>query len=1051
MFARVSLVLLFAGASLASPAMAQQLSYPRHALLAFYPAGAQAGTTVELKITEQNDLEYADALRFSHPGITAKPVLTEVDQFYPEPRPVPNQFQVTVAANVPPGVYEVRATGKYGVSNARRFVVSDLPETQETEPNNEQEKATVAAVPGVMNGLFGADYDYFQFTASKGQRLVLVCTAARIDSRGDPVIAVFDASGKELFRSQDGVGLDPIIDFTAPAAGDYFVLVHELTFASGGGANTSPYRLTIADRPWVDYVDPPIVSRSNPTKVTVYGSNLGGTKTDIMLRGRNLEKVETTITAPSDPKQWKLTPDVAAAPVEAALDYFVYRHGASGGQANPIRLAVSDSELQAEQEPNHDPAKPQELSLPANVIGYFEGSDRDGYSFEAKRLDSFWIEVESQRLGQPTDAAFVVQRLTQNAEGEWIAADVSTFDDQTTPATGVRLPLETNDPATLFVAPTDSRYRILVWDQFGSEGGARYPYRLVFRKPEPGFRAIAIPDMVQEQNQSRTYNVTTRTPTVRRGGGLEVMLAVWRTDGFVGPIEFQASGLPAGVTAEPVLLGPGETLGALLIQASPTAAGWDGEIQLTASAEIDGRKETRSVPALEVLYPAFRNDPPLSRLADSLYIGVEEEITHPALLEARQTEFRMARGGKIEAPFQLKKLDDKFTMNVPVTVLNLPSRVTRTDGSAAASGAEGKVVIDIPDTVLPGSYTLMLRGEVDYGFSRNAEVAEQLKADLERITAVAKEAADAYRAATADRTKADQSLVASRQKVGTAVAQANIKKQAQQTAEQQAKDAQTKADQAQATFAEAAKTVAAAMTEAQAAADDVKAALEQKLAQAKQAEIQAKAVAEAAQKDAEAKAKTAKEAADLAAAAVKEQTTSEEELAAAEKARVDAGDKEKKMQEESLQADRKKTEVNTASQAAVRGAASRNVKTPIYGPLLHLVVENYPGTVSLASDKLKIKAGEKATLQVTVKREFDWKEEVAFTFTPGAGISGWQFNNGKIPASKNEIELEFTIPASQAPGEYEGELLARTRFNNRSLDEKIPVHFTIEAAPESKP
>ena len=57
-----------------------------------------------------------------------------------------------VAADVPPGVYEVRAAGALGVSNARRFAVGTRAEFNEQEPNDDKAHATPLAFGQVMSG-----------------------------------------------------------------------------------------------------------------------------------------------------------------------------------------------------------------------------------------------------------------------------------------------------------------------------------------------------------------------------------------------------------------------------------------------------------------------------------------------------------------------------------------------------------------------------------------------------------------------------------------------------------------------------------------------------------------------------------------------------------------------------------------------------------------------------------------------------------------------------------------------------------------------------------
>ena len=62
------------------------------------------------------------------------------DQAGPAQPPV-TKFKVTIGADVPLGIHDVRLVNKWGVSNARAFVVGDLPEVLEKEPNNDVEQA----------------------------------------------------------------------------------------------------------------------------------------------------------------------------------------------------------------------------------------------------------------------------------------------------------------------------------------------------------------------------------------------------------------------------------------------------------------------------------------------------------------------------------------------------------------------------------------------------------------------------------------------------------------------------------------------------------------------------------------------------------------------------------------------------------------------------------------------------------------------------------------------------------------------------------------------
>ena len=181
---------------------------PTPQLISIYPAGAQTGKTVDLKIVEQSELEFADGLIFSHPGITAGPKMQPSNRFFPKPVAVRNVFEVSVGKNVPAGVYEVRAQCEYGISNPRRFVVSAHQEFLENEPNDNIEKANPLKAGSTVNGTFEAGYDFYRLEIKKGQSLVFHCVSELIDSRGDPVMALLDSNQKIVAKNQDTSILD---------------------------------------------------------------------------------------------------------------------------------------------------------------------------------------------------------------------------------------------------------------------------------------------------------------------------------------------------------------------------------------------------------------------------------------------------------------------------------------------------------------------------------------------------------------------------------------------------------------------------------------------------------------------------------------------------------------------------------------------------------------------------------------------------------------------------------------------------------------------------
>ena len=94
----------------------------------------------------------------------------------------------------------------------------------EQEPND-LSKPQVLTLPVSVTGQIDQprDVDAYQFTAKKGQRLRFEIIARDAGSPLDPVLRLYDSTGKVLREADDDgkQSADPDIEFTAPADGDY--------------------------------------------------------------------------------------------------------------------------------------------------------------------------------------------------------------------------------------------------------------------------------------------------------------------------------------------------------------------------------------------------------------------------------------------------------------------------------------------------------------------------------------------------------------------------------------------------------------------------------------------------------------------------------------------------------------------------------------------------------------------------------------------------------------------------------------------------------------
>jgi hypothetical protein len=167
--------------------VAAQAGLPVARLFSVNPAGGKQGSSVEVTIAGA-DLEGVTKLHFSAPGITAAQKTVPPGLGETGLQGVPGQFTITIAPEAKPGICEVRAVGKYGVSNPRSFVVGTQAEIVEVEPNNTLDKATEVALGTLVNGQSNAaaDQDFFKINAKAGQRIIADCWAYRIDSRMTP-------------------------------------------------------------------------------------------------------------------------------------------------------------------------------------------------------------------------------------------------------------------------------------------------------------------------------------------------------------------------------------------------------------------------------------------------------------------------------------------------------------------------------------------------------------------------------------------------------------------------------------------------------------------------------------------------------------------------------------------------------------------------------------------------------------------------------------------------------------------------------------------------
>lgn len=736
---------------------------PAVTVAALQPPGAKAGTTVDISITSVIDGEGIDRLIFSHPGIKAAAKTAPSPVFDGKTDVVPNQFVVTIAADVPPGIYDVRAVGTFGISNPKAFAVDQWKELVEAPNNQTAETASALEIGGVVSGVAAANAeDWFKFAAKKDQRVLIDVTAQRIDSRIDATLVVYDSAKRELARSRDVNRRDPLVDLTIPADGDYYVKVHDFTY---GGGTDYFYRLAAHTGPYIDFVMPPAVEVGKKNKLTVYGRNLpGGVKAEgVTVFGRPLDKMVVEVDVPAgEPTDRRAAPSLVRS-AESLIDAREFRLDGPAGRSNGVALGYAYEPIVIETEPNDTAEQSQKVTIPCEFVGQFSPrGDTDSLVFDAKKGDAVAMDVISQRQGFSADPFVVVQQMTKNAEGKTDWKDLKELDDETKSIGSVAFDSSTNDPFYLFTAPEDGTYRVVARDLYGDgRGDPRLIYRLALRKPRPDFRLAALPLAAGVDRNVNGQSYKAGGTFLRAGdvGALTVM--VLRQDGFADAVRVKVEGLPQGATASEAVIGPGMDSAILTITVAESAAAWSGPIRIVGRATVAGKEVSHPARAASILAPGNQRKPADSRLTQELYVSLGGAEKMPCTIEFGEGKaVETAQGAKVEIPIKVTRRGD-FKDPLTLNAVGLPLNSKAATVTIAANAATGKLTFEAANNTPVGEFNLVLATVIKTNYIRDksgADAAMKTKQELEKLAAdlnTASEAAKKAAAAAPKEKKAD--------------------------------------------------------------------------------------------------------------------------------------------------------------------------------------------------------------------------------------------------------------------------------------------------------
>jgi hypothetical protein len=415
------------------------------------PVAVQRGTTAEVSVDCRTSSLYgAYKVLVEGTGVTAEVVpgkdAKPADPKGPPPVVASIKLKVTVAPDAATGVREFRIASSLGISSLGQLVVVDSPVVVEQPGINTAAKAQPFTVPCVVCGRteVAENVDYYKFAAKAGQALTFEVYCARIQDKihdlqkhADPLVAVYDADGREVAASDDGYFSDPVLGFKVPKDGEYRLAVRDATYA---GDARWVYAVVVTDKPYA--------RQSFPLGVTLGHDAV-------------LEPVTTDGTKP----KWHLGKLHEPGPRAVAV------RTPDGGTSNPLPVVVSNLPTVVETEPNETPKEATRVTLPCGVNGRIGVKrDLDHFVFAATKGKAVRLEVFARRFGTV------------------LRSDLDSMIDVMTPdgkVIGSNDDLNGKDAGLTFTPPADGDYVVRVRD-LNNKGGDGFVYFLEvdFARPD---------------------------------------------------------------------------------------------------------------------------------------------------------------------------------------------------------------------------------------------------------------------------------------------------------------------------------------------------------------------------------------------------------------------------------------------------------------------------------------------------------------------------------------------------------------------------------------
>ena len=403
------------------------------------------------------------------------------------------KLTITVPADAQAGVYWLRLYNKEGASSPRPFLVSELPDTIEKEPNNSAKDAPLLEKSGLLvHGRLEkkGDVDSYAVELEADEILVADLLASRtLASPMDGTLQITSAAGFVLAENDDDQEMDPRLIFRAPRKARYIVRIFSFPSKPNSsiqfsGTAAHIYRLALTTGPFIDRAYPLAAALAGPAEIRLEGWNIPAAKKIVKLQAA----------AARGPQLLRIPGSINAVPVER--DDF---------------LSITEEDSQAS-------GKLPVFKETMVISGMINSpGERDSYVFTSPDGKIVEVSVLARSLGSLLDP---VIKILDDA-----SKTVSEKDDS---EGGL-------DCSTRFTPAANKPYRIELGDRF-SHGGPRFFYMLRIGLPARDF----------------SLKLESASFVLEKGKKLELPVTVERHGGYDGKIVITAADLPKGVRSTTV-------------------------------------------------------------------------------------------------------------------------------------------------------------------------------------------------------------------------------------------------------------------------------------------------------------------------------------------------------------------------------------------------------------------------------------------------------------------------------------------------------------------